>query len=269
MILRKVASVLYSHYDGLIKSLYDTMLNFSFLKTDRRIANLDRLSYDAATIDKVRKQVKLKEKLPSISVVYRVKNGGEYLELSILSISAFATEVIVVDNDSSDNTIEIVSRLNEQLRGVCDVKLFNYKEKLAIAGKGYRQSLIKDPGGSLAKFYNYCFSLSSCDYVMKFDAHCMLLPSAIDKLQKEIMKSIDGVIFRGVEVYGKSLSMELYLYKKCLGFKYCDGDYYEMLQWDRGINVKRIRYPLFIHMKRLVYAKHLFCDGNVIAEKYK
>lgn len=37
-----------------------------------------------------------------------MKNGAQFIELSILSIAAFCREIIIVDNNSTDDTLLIV-----------------------------------------------------------------------------------------------------------------------------------------------------------------
>ncbi|SUG60285.1 Uncharacterised protein [Salmonella enterica subsp. arizonae] len=68
---------------------------------------------------------------------------------------------------------------------------------------------------------------------MKVDAHYIFSAYGIDILQKQIAKKYDGVVFRGVEIFGKWMSNELFLYRRSLGLKYIDGELYERLVWNK------------------------------------
>ncbi len=83
-----------------------------------------------------------------------------------------------------------------------------------MAGNGYLDRLRDNPNGSLAKFYNYCFSLASSEYVMKWDAHGLMFPEGINNIQKAIKLEPDCIYFNGLEFYGKSLNREIRIYKK-------------------------------------------------------
>ncbi|ELR7265951.1 glycosyltransferase, partial [Escherichia coli] len=258
---------LYSILKKLILSFHYYLFTISFLsaKNDKKYSN--RLDFDDYVAAKLRKQNEYKRKIPSVSVIYRVKNGSEYIEASILSISGLASQIIVVDNNSTDNTRDIVERLSNQLADVCSIQLYSYDKNLAIAGEGYKDQVTKGDG-SLAEFYNFSFSLGDCDYLMKVDAHYIFSAYGVDILQKQIAKNYDGVVFRGLEFFGKWMSNELFLYKRSLGLKYCDGELYEQLMWDKStVRVKTIIKPLYLHVKRLSYVKNLYNTKKAIYVK--
>jgi hypothetical protein len=54
------------------------------------------------------------QKENGISVFMRVKNEEDWIKYSILSISEFADEIIIGDNGSEDNSVEIVEQLIQQ-----------------------------------------------------------------------------------------------------------------------------------------------------------
>ncbi len=257
-----------SFVKNMLMSIHYLAFRFSFLSTESIPSKADRLAFDSFVSNKLKKQLKLKSALPSVAVVYRVKNGAEYIEASILSVSPFAKKIIVVDNGSSDNTVKIVEVLSQKLSGITEIILNKYDGNLCIAGEGYLDKVKKNKCGSLAGFYNYCFSLADCDYVMKFDAHCILSPYGIDSLQKAISKGFEGIIFRGVEIYGKWLNSEMYLYKSNLGFIYVDDEFYEKLKWNEEIRTKKLLKPIFMHIKRISYIKYLGGNDSPILRKY-
>ncbi len=146
------------------------------------------LSFDQFVANSMSRQLKKRDDVGKISAVIRVKNGSEYIEASVLSIAMLATEIVIVDNNSTDETLAIANKLKEQLDGVCEVNIYSYGNKLEIAGTGYLDKVKNNPSGSLADFYNYSFNLAKCEYVMKWDAHAIMLVNGVNSIQKLLKK---------------------------------------------------------------------------------
>lgn len=239
--------------------------NFSIFQ-----ALLSRDKFDYLSSSSIRTYNSRKAEIPTISAVIRVKNGGEYIESSILSIAPLVTEIILVDNQSSDNTREIVERLSNELKYICDIKYFTYNKKLALAGEGYLNQVSSKQGASLADYYNYCFSLATCDYVLKWDAHIIMYPHAIAEIQRKIsQKKYDAIKFRGVEVYGKLLSPEIRLYRHDDSIRYIDSEHYEIVDFSKRLKIVSLFKPVHLHIKRLSYVKYINKSDSAINEKYK
>ncbi|WP_413516852.1 glycosyltransferase family 2 protein [Photobacterium phosphoreum] len=215
-----------------------------------------------------------KKNLPSISSVFRVKNAEFNLENAVLSVVPLCTEIIIVDNNSSDGTLRIANKLKNKLSGIVDVKIFNYNHELAVAGNGYLESIYPNKQNSLAEYYKYCFSKASCNYVMKFDANCIMLPSAIKNIQKKIRKEPYYLIYRGAEIYGKRLNFEAYIFKNDNSFDFFDGTFYEYIKFNNRIKfLDKIKCyifrPCFIHIKRINYIYFIHSEGMSVKELYK
>lgn len=245
-----------------------------FSNTTNESMYKDRLDFDADIHQQLVEQHNKREILPKISAVIRVKNGSEYIEASILSIVPIVSEVVIVDNNSTDNTIEIVEKLANELKGICDFNISSYDSIIEFAGKGYSERLKNNPNGSLAKFYNYSFSLAKHEYVMKWDAHAIMFDKANHEIQNKIKNKPDAISFRALEFYGKSMNEELRIYNKDIGIDYIDGDDYELLSFNKigqeSLRVKKIKIPAYYHIKRLSYNKLLRVNNNnIIEEKYK
>lgn len=60
---------------------------------------------------------------PGVSFFSRLKNAEDFLEISIRSHLPFATEIVLVDNGSTDSTVEICERLAAE----CPEKVRFYK----------------------------------------------------------------------------------------------------------------------------------------------
>ncbi|MGZ0749367.1 glycosyltransferase [Kluyvera sichuanensis] len=246
------------------------IFNFNMFRLGLESAE-GRLGFDRKVGQFQRKIILNKDNIPSISAVFRIKNAAVYLEASVMSISPICKEIIIVDNDSSDDSLSLCYKLQNILRGVCDLKIYSYKYKLAIAGEGYHDNLTEE--NSLARYYSFAFSKATSDYVMKADAHLLYTPSALEKIQKKIKEGRRVVIFRGVELYGMKLSFERYIFRNDSSFNFIDGRLYEELHFNYKISKweqlrSTIMTPCFIHFKRIRYVTNLDND-NLVANIYK
>ncbi|MEY8213176.1 MAG: glycosyltransferase [Colwellia sp.] len=217
-----------------------------------------RDGHDKIVYNFYKKCLEDRETLPSISAVYRVRNGAETLSASVHSISALCKEIIIVDNGSTDDTLKIAHRLKRRLNGIVDIKIYSYDNVLAKAGEMYQVELHDNPAGSLADFYNFCFAKATSDYVMKADAHLLYVTMNLAKIQALLQKRVPVIRFRGEELFGRSLHFEPYVYQRKLKATYKDGEFFEVLDFPmkvglvdvlRGVVFK----PIFIHYKRIFF----------------
>ncbi|HGF5593841.1 TPA: glycosyltransferase family 2 protein [Klebsiella quasipneumoniae subsp. similipneumoniae] len=264
---------MYKKIKKVIKDFYIDLYRMIFTNAGFNDSRLNRLDFDKHVLNNQIIQFKEKEKLKKISAVIRVKNGAEYIESSVLSILSLVSEIVIIDNDSSDDTYNIATRLKKELSDICEINIYTYHKKLEIAGCGYRRRLNENPGGSLAAYYNYCFSLAKYDYVMKWDAHAIMFEKTINKIQAVLAKEPDAIYLRALELYGKNMSSEMRIYKSCLGLKYIDGDLYEELDFEnfsfKEMKKKVLYSPAYLHLKRLSYVKFSKMEcSNIVSEKY-
>ncbi|ENM5780320.1 glycosyltransferase [Vibrio mimicus] len=207
--------------------------------------------------------VNSKKSVIPITAVYRVKNGARYIEASILSIAPLCSEIVVVDNCSTDNTKFIVEKLSNRLKNITSIKYYEYNHKLAKAGKNYWSEIQEYPERSLAKFYDFAFSKASNQYIMKVDAHLIYLPKSLYLIQRKLESGRrDFLKYRGQEIYGPIMGYEFYIYNRKLGVSFVDGKNFEIINFNRKISVlekffNTIYSPVFIHIKRLGYVESL------------
>ncbi len=240
-------------------------LNLSLYKTS------ERLKFDQIVGEFQYEVNKNKKTLPTLSAIYRVKNAETHLELSVTSIALICSEIIIVDNNSSDKTLDIANELKNKLSDICDVKIYSYNRELAIAGEKYSSSLTKE--NSLASYYNFAFSKATSDYVMKADAHLLYVPKALLKIQKMLKKNKRVIIFKGVEIYGMKLSFERYIFRNDGTYSFSDGEFYEELKFNYSLSkleqfLSTIFMPCFVHFKRLRYISMLG-SSNLVEKLYK
>ncbi|PSB76999.1 hypothetical protein FD722_17505 [Photobacterium damselae subsp. damselae] len=256
----------------MITNIYKKIKYCNVLSTVSTVpAFLSRTKFDQESKKIIEQINDKKSRLPSIAAIYRVKNGAVYIESSILSIAPLCTEIIFIDNQSSDSTLDIVNRLKNELQDICEIKIYSYNKKIRIAGDGYKSESSNDV--SLADFYNYCFSLGESEYLMKVDCHYIFTLKGLEVIQKKIKIKPRFLNYRGVEIFGKKLSFETFLYKNDNNFKYVDSDFYEKLTFKYKISLyekvkNTIFFPIYIHVKRLSFVK-IKNSSVIIKELYK
>lgn len=191
----------------------------------------------------------------SISAIYRVKNGGSTLHLAVASIAPLVNEIILVDNNSNDNTREVMEEIKSNLNGIINVKIYQYCNEIARYGPGYSKSLECNPNLSIAKYYNYAYSKATSKYYLKADAGCIFFPDAIKALGANVQANIPIIRFRGMELYGQLMPYEPSLISRDEYNGFEDGKEFEFVSlrhpWrkysPRGILLR----PAFIQIKRI------------------
>lgn len=202
----------------------------------------------------------------TISGIYRIKNAASSIELAILSVIDYLDEVVIVDNGSTDETISIVNKLQCKYKN--KIRIYNYSNSLCRAGSGYLDRVKENPQGSLAKYYNYAFSLGSKEYLLKCDANYVFTKKGIQDIIHAMRTSPEVICFPGVEIFGHHHSMEPFLFKRSIDWKFEDGPFWEILEYERKIKIKRIYNPCFIHIKRLNYVKYIYSPNKGVEGIY-
>lgn len=192
----------------------------------------------------------IRDQIPSISAVYRVKNVEDNLFMSVMSLAPICTEIVCVDNCSDDNTRTVINKLQTNLKRLnVELKFYSYDQPIARYGDGYSHDICDDPTKSIAKYYNYAFSKATCDYVIKADANNLYLPNGLSWLQDCVEKEPDLVFYEGLDVAGRMISSEPRLYRRNL-FRYCDGEKYEFLDINTHKYKKIVSYrPKYLHLR--------------------
>ncbi len=120
-----------------------------------------------------------------ISWVARLKNGDDFLEKVIESHIHFLDEIILVDNQSIDNTREICLKLQKKYPE--KIKFFEYNYD--VYPPWTEECIASNSIHSLAYYYNWCFSKTKYQYVMKLDDDNLFLAEKWQKLRKYILKN--------------------------------------------------------------------------------
>lgn len=133
--------------------------------------------------------------IPGLSAMLRVKNEESIIEASILSIIDFVDEVRVIDNNSSDNTRNIVEKLKQDF----PTKIFLSHYPFTVTRNGREFANIPENSiVSLAYYYNWCKSLCQYSHVLKWDAD-MVVPETSRHLWQKMHNwstQLNNVIIR-------------------------------------------------------------------------
>lgn len=230
--------------------------------------NNSRDIHDAYISEKFESTLANKNNIPKVTAVYRVKNAEKFISMSIMSVIPLVDKIIIFDNASTDDTVKVVSNLQKEIADTIEIELFSYPQGLARAGNRYRFELEQDPKKSIAKFYNYCFSKVNTEYALKIDAHCIFNIKGIEKIKKVLAENPDVIYFRGIEFYGKSLSVEPYIFKTNGIAEYIDSERFEICKIKKRSSRKFIKTPVFLHIKRVQYVLSINSSKDPVDSLY-
>ena len=120
-----------------------------------------------------------------ISWVARLKNASDFLETVVDNHLEFLDELILVDNNSSDNTKKICLKLEKKYPN--KIRFFEYNYK--VFPPWTERNISSNSLHSLAYYYNWSFSQSNYSHVMKVDDDNILIK---EKWGSIIKKSINS-----------------------------------------------------------------------------
>ena len=148
---------------------------------------------------------------PGISAMIRIKNEEDTIYNVLNSIKNCFDEIVVIDNNSSDNTLSEINRATKnfpQLKS--KLKLHHYKFDIARCGIDNFKEDQSSPN-SLASFYNYSLKKCSFSKVCKWDGD-MLLPSSMEKSFQDFIQKISTTTPSSEEstVYGVMKGLTVY-----------------------------------------------------------
>lgn len=138
-----------------------------------------------------------------ISGLMRIRNEGEYLELSLRSYLPFFDEIIAVYNRCTDNTVEILNKLSKEFN---HLKVYHYEPNVWPPGSEKFVELPPDHEESLVNYYNFTLSKSTFNIAAKIDADQVAIPSTF----KAVTDSIRAqglhhfLSFKGINLYRKN-----------------------------------------------------------------
>jgi len=180
-----------------------------------------------------------------LSAFVRCRNEEEYIVASLMSIYRVFDEIVVILNDSTDRTRELVSDLAADHPRI---RILNYLDTCSPIGPGYLERVMAEPSTSLAKYYNWCLEATRYSHVCKWDGDMIATP-LIEQV-REMIADNDVIAFDGYDVMGQhttDLEPRIFRYDSKRA-RYVDWDLYEVLQHEYS-SVRSLEQKCYLHMK--------------------
>jgi len=180
-----------------------------------------------------------------ISAFLRCKNEEEYIVASILSSYRVFDEVVVILNNSTDRTRELIEDL---MTDHPKIRLLDYPNDCAPAGVGYLALVEQDPRRSLAAYYNWSLEQTRFSHVCKWDGDMIALP--MFEQVRAMIAANDVIEFSGYDVLDRpTVDYESRIFRYDPAHtRYIDWDLYEVLKHDYP-RVARFDPKCYLHMK--------------------
>lgn len=145
--------------------------------------------------------------MKGVSGIMRVKNDAEFIAGSIESCIDALDELVVVYNDCTDNSAEVIETMRQKHPD--KIRVFEYPYKVFGAGLTkeeyeYAKSLPDDSPSLLCNYYNFALSKVRCEYAIKIDADQIYF--------KENLKKWCNLVRQGNEVEGSYMLGKIFHY---------------------------------------------------------
>jgi Beta-1,4-N-acetylgalactosaminyltransferase (CgtA) len=173
-----------------------------------------------------------------ISALLRIKNESSKIHCVLSSILELFDEIVIVDNDSTDGTMEIVRDFKQRKDAEDKIKLYAYPFQIARCGPEHAATP-EDSIHNLAYYYNWALSRCSLRYVCKWDGD-MLVRKESRPLLKQRFKDMQIDAKKCWGLYGQTVYRDL------------EGNFYlsDEINWEPrvfpyGLNPRFRKVPLY------------------------
>lgn len=206
-------------------------------------------------------------KKPGISALMRIKNGAEFLRLSIESHLPYFDEIVACYNDCSDETEAILLELQQEHPD--KIKLYHYLPKVhPPLSEGNKQADTHSVH-SLANYYNYTLSKAQYCVATKLDDdHLAITPNlakVVAKVRQDIARGVRKIYtFSGVNLLGKPQEqLKVYgnlpfvgtgdhmFFPVCSNIYFRQTEKYEAFVFDKPRFEKEYQGILYFHLKHV------------------
>jgi len=180
-----------------------------------------------------------------LSAFVRCKNEEEYIVASLLSAYRVFDEILVVLNNSTDRTRELIEDL---IPDHPKIRILDYANECSAVGPGYFEAVTEKPDSSLAQYYNWCIEQTSFSHVCKWDGDMIATP--IFEQVRPLISTCEVIVFDGYDALGEHTTEKEPRIFKCdlARARYVDWDLYEVLQHDYS-KIHNFDSKCYLHMK--------------------
>jgi len=139
--------------------------------------HLDTYKIQKKNFDPINKKI-------GISGIARLKNSAEFLEISIRSHIAYFDEILLVDNQSTDNTLEICKKLKKDFPQ--KIKILTYPSIVKLGTREFAKSVSHEVT-NIAYYYNRVLSHTTYTWSAKIDDDHLAIPDIMSSNRKKIL----------------------------------------------------------------------------------
>lgn len=122
---------------------------------------------------------------PWISGFARLRNSSKYLEKVVEAHLAFLDEVVLVDNNSEDETWDICQNLQKKYPD--KVRIFRYLPEVWKLGSPEYQKWSENSVHDMSYYYNWTLAQTSYQYAMKIDDDHLPIPEVFWQIRSDIL----------------------------------------------------------------------------------
>ncbi|WP_235934756.1 glycosyltransferase family A protein [Candidatus Laterigemmans baculatus] len=115
-----------------------------------------------------RSHLRVDQREPGISAFMRIRNGAEFLELTIRSHIEFFDEIVAVHNNCTDETPQILTRLQEEF-GPQKLRVIHYADEVFPPGSSGHIRTDPHSPHSLVNYYNFALASTRYRFATKLD----------------------------------------------------------------------------------------------------
>ena len=139
------------------------MIKLENKKFDKRIVNnINDVLYD------LENQTPKNQLEKGISLIIRAKNEELNIKTCIESVVDLVDEIIFVDNNSTDNTYDLINSYQNKYPHI--IKVYQYNINVSKVGNEHSLAIKNNNKNTLGTFYNWCLSKATKYNVFKWDA---------------------------------------------------------------------------------------------------
>ena len=148
--------------------------------------------------------LRISDRKPGVSAFMRIKNGADWLELSIRSHISYFDEIVAVYNQCTDSTPDILKRLQREY-GPHKLRVIHYTDLVHPPGSdGHARTDPASPN-SLVNYYNFSLASTRYQFATKLDDDHLAIADATksvtDTLRSGTASSNTMYCFSGLNVF--------------------------------------------------------------------
>ncbi|MBT9317288.1 glycosyltransferase [Leptothoe spongobia] len=189
-----------------VKNLFKKIIDYSELKflLLTRKAPLEICFENIEGLTDFNFCIPLRSDKKGISAFIRAKNEEDKIHKCLMSIIDVFDEIVLVDNNSNDNTIHLAYRFKEKYDSDNKLKIFSYPFEMARFGSEYKE-VPENSIRNFTYFSNYAISLCTHRFVCKWDADMLFKQSKLSEF-RDFYQKVDNANSDGVwNLYGQTV----------------------------------------------------------------